>query len=217
MKTTPNDFWKVRKLRPEDKKKLLGLYECRYAQYGYDVKTVGWKDAETQRLRFNILAQIADLSNCSICDLGCGFGDLYPYLNEKFQNINYTGIDLSEKLIQEAKRRYPEAVFEVRDILKNPFKNTVDYVLSSGTLSFKVENHEDYVQRMLEAMMAMSSKGVAVNFLTSYVDYELEKNFHFSPEEAFKMGIKLSPFVSIRHDYPLYEFTMYLYHGVRKE
>lgn len=204
-------------MKPRDREKLLELYEGRYEQFGYDVRTVGWKDTETQRLRFKVLSDIADLSGCSVCDLGCGFGDLYPDLTEKFKNIKYIGIDLSEKFIGEAKRRYPDAVFEVRDILQNPFKEKVDYVLSSGALSFKIKGHENHVWRMLEAMMKMGSKGVAVNFLSSYVDYTLEKNFHFSPEKAFKMGIKLTPFVTIRHDYPLHEFTMYLYHKTRNK
>ena len=199
-------------MKRTDRKKLLELYEGRYARFGYDVKTVGWKDKKTQHLRFDVLAGIADLSGCSICDLGCGFGDLYTYLLKKFKKVNYLGIDLSGKLIEEAKIHYPDAVFMTRDILKDPLKKKVDYILSSGALSFKIKNHGNYVWRMFEAMMAMSLKGVAVNFLSSYVDYKLEKNFHFSPERAFKMGRELTPYVTIRHDYPLYEFTLYLYH-----
>lgn len=204
-------------MNPEDREKLLELYESRYAQFGYDVRTIGWKDAETQRLRFDVLAGIDDLSGSGICDLGCGFGDLYPYLLGKFQDIKYTGIDLSEKLTEEAKRRYPDAVFRAEDILQNPSRIKADYVLSSGALSFKVQNHEDYVQKMLEAMMVISTRGVAVNFLSSYVDYELDKNFHLSPEKAFTMGCRLTRYVTIRHDYPLYEFTMYLYHKAREK
>lgn len=204
-------------MNPEDKKKLIELYEGRYVQFGYDVRTVGWKDIETQRLRFDVLTGIEDLSGCSVCDLGCGFGDLYPYLLGKFRNIKYTGIDLSEKLIEEAKRRYPDAAFRAEDILQCASGMKADYVLSSGALSFKVQNHEDYVQKMLEAMMVISTRGVAVNFLSSYVDYELEKNFHLSPEKAFTMGCRLTRYVVIRHDYPLYEFTMYLYHNAHEK
>lgn len=203
-------------MKHADKKRLLDLYENRYDKFGYDIKTVGWGNIESQRVRFKILSDIADLSGCSICDLGCGFGDLYSYLIERFKNVDYLGIDLSEKLIHEARIRYPEAFFKVNDILKSPLKKRFDYVLSSGALSFKVDNHEKYVKRMLEAMMTISRKGVAVNFLSSYVDYKVAKNFHFSPEKAFKLGYKLTRFITIRHDYPLYEFTMYLYHQAYK-
>lgn len=200
-------------MKDEDKKKLLHLYEGRYDELKYDVKTIGWRDVESQRLRFKVLADIANLSGRSVCDLGCGFGDLYHYLKGRFNNICYKGIDLSEKLINEAKQRYPEVQFKVHDILEERHLDKVDYVLSSGALNFKVDDHENYLRLMLEAMMSMSRKGVAVNFLSSYVDYTLEKNYHFSPEEALSTGLKLTKYATLRHDYPLYEFTMYLYHS----
>ncbi|MFQ5647448.1 MAG: class I SAM-dependent methyltransferase, partial [bacterium] len=190
-------------MKLSEKKRLMELYESRYQQYGYNVKTIGWGNIESQRLRFKVLTKIADLNDCRICDLGCGFGDLYPYLKEHFENIHYLGIDLSEKLIKEAKQRHPEADFRIANILETPEPEKVDYVLSSGALSFKLENQTEHVEKMLKAMMDMSTKGVAVNFLSSYVDYQLEKNFHFSPEAAFSLGRKLTRFVTIRHDYPL--------------
>lgn len=199
-------------MKPSEKKMLLQLYESRYDQYGYDVRSVGWGNVKSQNLRFKILADIADLSGCCICDLGCGFGDLYSYLMRRFGHVDYTGIDLSGKLIEEAKRRYPTASFEVRDILADSLERKFDYVLASGALSFKMADHELYVEKMLVKMMELSRKGIAVNFLSSYVDYQLDKNFHFSPEAAFSTAKKITKYVALRSDYPLYEFTLYLYH-----
>ena len=198
-------------MNSKDKAKLVQLYEERYDKFGYDFKTVGWGNADSQLLRFRILSDIADLSGASVCDLGCGFGDLLHYLSERFSNVSYTGIDISPKIILEAKKRFSNGRFEIRDILTDPSEDLFDYVLSSGALTFKGENHEAFVEEMMIAMMKMAKKGVAVNFLSSYVDYEMEKNFHFAPEKAFSMGRKLTRYVSIRHDYPLYEFTLYLY------
>jgi SAM-dependent methyltransferase len=203
-------------VNPEEKEKLLSLYESRYEEYGYDVRSIGWGNIESQQLRFSVLAEIADLTGKSICDLGCGFGDLYPYLKNRYGDVRYLGVDLSGKLIEEARRRYPNLYFEVRDILTDPLEDKFDYVLASGALSFKIKNHEDHVRKMLKAMYDMSTGGVAVNFLSSYVDYRLPKNFHFSPEKAFRMGRELTTYVTIRHDYPLYEFTLYLYHRANR-
>jgi len=200
-------------MKLENRKRVIDFYDSRFDQFGNDVRSLGWGDVESQRLRFKILTQIADLSGRRICDLGCGFGDLSAYLREHFKDVDYLGVDLSSKLIGEARRRYPGIPFEVRDILEEPFQEKYDYVLSSGALSFKMKNHEHYIECMLNAMMAMSKKGVAVNFLSSYADYQLDKNFHLSPEKAIKIGRTLTPFITIRHDYPLYEFTMYLYHN----
>ena len=200
-------------LSAKDKEKILNLYEGRFSRLGYDVRTIGWGDAESQILRFNILADIADLSGCSVCDLGCGFGDMYPYLLRRFNKVNYCGIDISEKLIAKARTLYPSAKFEVCDILENSCFPKYDYILSSGALSLKLDDHDRYIERMIRRMMEMSIKGVAVNFLSSYVDYQEDKNYHLSPANAIELGRRLTRYVTLRHDYPLYEFTLYLYHG----
>jgi trans-aconitate methyltransferase len=147
-----------------------------------------------------------------VCDLGCGFGDLYPYLVKRFGRVSYYGIDLSVPLIEEARRRLPSVDFEMTDILETVPDRKWDYVLSSGVLSFKVDNHEQHVRDMLSAMFAMSKRGVAVNFLSTYVDYQMEKNFHFKPEAALTMAYGMTKKVVLRSDYPLYEFTLYIYH-----
>jgi len=207
-------FW-VKPLKDKDKKRLIRLYEDRYTKYGYDIKTVGWGSVESQRLRFKILCDIADLHGLAVCDLGCGFGDVYLYLQERFGNVNYHGIDISEKLIAEARSKYPKASFEVRDILKESPPQKFDFVLCSGALNFKIEDNEVYIEKMLRCMMDMAKEGISVNFLSSYADYSIEKNFHYSPEKAFSLGKEITRFVTLRHDYPLYEFTLYLYHELQ--
>jgi len=193
------------------KNKIISLYESRYNELGYNIQTVGWGSAESQQLRFKILADITDLNNSSICDIGCGFGDLYPYLIKYFSNISYTGIDLCSKLIEEAKRRYPYCRFEKFDILEKNFNEKFDYVFCSGALNYKNDNHENYIWEMLKSMYDLCKHGLAVNFLSTYVDYQIEKDFHFKPEIGISMAKQLSKWVTLRHDYPLYEFTIYIY------
>jgi len=200
-------------VKPHEKKALIQLYESRYIEMGYDVKTLGWRTVESQLLRFKVLSEIGDLSDTSVCDIGCGFGDFYPYLLQRFRKVDYTGVDLGENLIEEAGRRYPEARFLVCDILQAPLHQTFDYVVCSGALNYRIEDNKSYILEMLKMMFKLSTCGVAVNFLSSYVDYETEKNYHLPPEAAFEMGQKLSRYVTIRHDYPLYEYTLYIYHN----
>ena len=199
-------------MKSEDKKQLIALYEDRCEQYGYDVKTIGWGNIKTQMLRFDILCDIADLQGRSICDLGCGFGDLYPYLLKRFGQVEYFGVDISPKLIAQAKEKYPEASFLVCDILEEDVDGKFDFILSSGALSFRIDDNDNHIYQMLGRMMEISRVGVGVNFLSTYADYKLKKNFHLSPERAFSLGKKITRFVTLRHDYPLYEFTLYLYH-----
>ncbi len=191
--------------------KLYSHYEERFSEHGYSYKTLGWGSRETQFLRFKILADVANLSGKSVCDIGCGFGDLYSYLRELYGSIDYHGIDICPTLIEEAKRQYPEASFETRDILADPPAKKFDFVFASGVLSYRQENHLEYVQKMMKAMFDLCSEALAINFLSKYVDYELDKDFHFAPEEAFSNAMKLSRWVALKHNYPLYEFSLFIY------
>lgn len=49
-----------------------------------------------------------------VLDLGCGNGRLLLALEEK--NIYYTGVDFSENLISQAKKRFPKGQFTVADL-----------------------------------------------------------------------------------------------------
>lgn len=61
------------------------------------------------------------LSGEKILDLGCGNGRLLQIFKEI--DIDYTGADSSEKLIEIARKNYPNAKFEVADALHLSFPN----------------------------------------------------------------------------------------------
>ncbi len=58
-----------------------------------------------------------------VLDLGCGNGRHYKALKRK--KIGYLGIDFSEKLLEIARKKYPQAKFKLGDITKpETFENT---------------------------------------------------------------------------------------------
>jgi trans-aconitate methyltransferase len=197
-------------LTPKELDDIKHLYHDRFEEMGYDINTVGWKNIEEQVLRFKILCDIGDLGDSSICDIGCGFGDLVSYLKSRFSGFSYTGVDISDKLIEKAQELHPEYEFMCRDILDGPFEREFDYFLLSGALSFRISDNMALTKAMLTKMFNLSKKGIAVNFLSSYVNYQHVRNFHYAPEEIFAFSKTLTRFVTLRHDYPLYEFTIYL-------
>ena len=84
-------------------------YENVLMQYGDSPKGVNWKDAEFQRLRFQILCEVGNLNEKRIHDVRCGLGHLAGFLSEKKVNCEYVGSDISPLMIQAAKRRLPMA------------------------------------------------------------------------------------------------------------
>lgn len=197
-----------------DIEKVKKFYNERHNEFGDDIKSVGWGSKESQELRFDILFRNIDVSGRTILDIGCGFGDLYHYLILRgFKEFHYIGLDISENLIESASKKYNSSNTEFFCGTIDEFKceRAIDYSVLSGALSFKVDDNISLAQSTLSRMFEMSKIACAANFLTDYADYSLEKNFHYSPEEMFSFAKKQTRFVSLHHDYPLWEFTIQMF------
>lgn len=188
------------------------LYNARFAQYGRDIKTVGWGTEDSQRLRFEVLFRGLDARGKTVLDVGCGLGDLIPFLNARTGgDYRYIGIDVADQLVASARAAHPGAdrEFFAGDIFSVALPS-VDIAVLSGALSLKVAGIEDYAQATMARMYELSREAACLNFLSKYADYELEKNQHYLPEAIFSSAWKLSRCVNLFHDYPLYEFTVQL-------
>lgn len=196
-----------------EKKEIINIYETRLRKYGDSVRTMGWRDKEQQCLRFKILAEIGDLNGTRILDVGCGFGDFYEFLIKRSIKVDYTGYDISHRIIEVAKSKHPEikSKFKVKDILRERTNERFDYVMESGILNRRISDNIKYAKKIIARMFELCKIGVAVNMMTNYVDYKEDSLYYYSPEEMFKFCKSLTKGVVLRHDYPLYEFTLYLY------
>ena len=199
----------------EDIQRISALYSGRYRDVGLpDYKKVGWGSVESQDLRFQVLSEIGISVADSIIDVGCGTGDYYRYLTGKgLAPSRYTGVDICEDFVRHCRSNLPADGTRFLDgTLEEQDRGvTADFVVLSGSLNLKMKNNYDVTRDTLREMMLRARKGVAANFLSSYVDFELEKDFHYSPEKMFKLCREISKKVVLRHDYPLYEFTVYLH------
>jgi SAM-dependent methyltransferase len=193
-----------------DTNKAAELYNKRFDELGRNIKTVGWGSIKDQELRFDVLFRGLDPTGKAILDVGCGLGDLVPYLEQRTGgNFSYIGVDVAGKLISDAQKNHgiDKRSFYVGDLLSVDVA-PVDIAVMSGALSFKVDGIETYAYEIMEKMFALSGEAACLNFLTSYVDFELEKNQHYQPETVFTKAKALSKNVNLFHDYPLYEFTI---------
>jgi 2-polyprenyl-3-methyl-5-hydroxy-6-metoxy-1,4-benzoquinol methylase len=196
-----------------DKEMIIRRYNERLKKYGTDLRALAVGNMERQIVRYTVLSQIGTLNTSSILDVGCGFGDFYGFLLSKGFEVDYTGCDINAKLINIAKEKYPSAKFQVADILDMNDDRKFDYVISSSAFNNKLQ-HEDnyvYISDVIQKCFALCKVGVAINMMTNYVDFETEHAFHYSPEKIFSICKELSKRVTLRHDYCLFGFTIYLY------
>ena len=81
------------------------------------VEALGWKRAQSQHKRFEVLASIGNLDACEILDAGCGYGDLLSFLDARFDGISYRGIDLLPEFVKTAAKRgliFVDTKYEMR-------------------------------------------------------------------------------------------------------
>jgi len=199
-------------MEEKDKQRIINRYNERLTLYGDDIRTLASGTDERRRLRFKILSGIGIFDGVSVLDVGCGFGDLYSYLNENNYEVDYTGYDINSELLSVARRKYPSVHFEEKDIQMDTFPE-FDYIVSTSAFNLKLEtvDNYEYIGEIMNICHEHCRHGVAIDLMSSYVDYETAAAFHYSPEKVFSMAKSISKRVCLRHDYPLYEFCIYLY------
>jgi trans-aconitate methyltransferase len=198
-------------MKPSDKKILLDFYEGLYSCYGANFLGSGWPNLEDQLKRFQILTEIGDMNEKSILDVGCGFGDLYLYLKEKYEDFSYTGIDISEKIIKAAKKKFPEVDFRVHDLIENKLERNFDYVFLSGVFNPKLSDNWYFIKAMIEKMFTICNCGIAFNMFSNKVDF-MDDKIHYQNREQLREYLRtLTDKITERDEYMRFEFTVYLY------
>lgn len=175
--------------------------------------SLGWKSVETQQVRFDALATMADFSGATVLDVGCGFGDLYKYLNDNYIDMTYTGIDVSMNMLTQARKNYPEVSFECVDFDQYNPNMTFDFVFASGPFNIRIDDNDVFLERMVNRMWRLARQGVAFNVLSSYLPISMQDDFfyYYEPEKVFKICKKLAQYVVMRHDYLPNDVTFILY------
>jgi SAM-dependent methyltransferase len=198
-------------MKDEDKRVILGYYDGLLAKHGGDRQAVGMGPQERHDLRHQVLSEIGLRSGGSVLDLGCGLGDFYSYLERRGIECEYSGYDINPKMIEFARRKHPGVNFELKDILSEEFP-TFDFIVSNAfSLRLVEQDNYSYVEEYMRACYAHARRGVAIDFPSSYADFALPEAFPYSPERVFSLAKRITKRVCLRHDYPLFEFCIYMY------
>lgn len=203
--------------------KIVEHYEECLKKYGDTHLGVDWPKLEDVDKRYQVMVDIirvnSDFDNkVSLLDFGCGTAHLFDFLDRKnYNNIDYKGLDISQKFIDRAKLKYPNKIFYCIDILdSNKNIPNFDYIVMNGIFTEKRElsfdEMWDYFTKLISVIYNKTKKGFAFNVMSKTVDWERDDLFHLSLD-------KLSDFLSknltrnfiIRNDYGLYEYTVYVF------
>src|SRR4030043_946145 len=118
------------------------------------------------RTRFKIWPEITFLldkytsAGEKILDLGCGNGHFFGYFRSK--GADYFGNDISEKLIEIAKKEHPGGNFQVSDALSLPFPNAFFDKIFCIAVFHHMPSEELRIKFLEEAKRVLKEKGILV-------------------------------------------------------
>ena len=196
--------------------KVSNYYTNKVLKFGTTPAGVDWNSYESQELRFEQLLKIIkpDAGNFGILDYGCGYGSMYKYMQYRFKDFDYLGYDISGEMIKTASEMYPPTdKLEWKNVLSVTDKK--DYVVASGILNVKQDTPKEiwdmFVLDTIHDLNKYSKKGFAFNVLTGYSDKAYMRDDLYYADAGYLFDFckrNFSKYVTLLHDYPLYEFTI---------
>lgn len=201
------------------KQNVIDYFESCLAKHGDSAQGVDYNGQKSQYQRFEVLSAIAPLAGKSVLDVACGIGHFYDFLKENnLTPSHYKGVDITPGMIEHASKRHPNLEFSLMDILAAPAPEEpiFDYVVCCGLFHLRANNSDEewqeFCQAMIKQMFKYARYGLSFNMMTNQVDFRVDRLYYADPTEYFNFcRHNLSRRVCLRHDYPLYEFTLYTY------
>lgn len=201
---------------------LKKYYKDRFKQHNHSVEAVQHVSTEQQEMRFALLKRNIARTDC-VVDVGCGFGDMLPYLRRTGFTGKYIGLDFVDEFIDAAMRKHARdtnSTFFVFDVLGSDAIPACDVAIQSGIFNNALPGEQNwiFVTKCLKKMADSSRKSIAFNALSTLVEFQDPDLFYVNPGKIMELCRSLMPFVSMRQDYLLreggypYELTVYANH-----
>lgn len=182
------------------------FYASGIIDHGFTAQGLRWHSQHSQEIRFHQLLSFLPKEPLAIVDAGCGFGDLYHYLQARNDNISYIGIDSMDVMVQEAQARTGQKILHA-DILFDSLPEA-DFYVCSGALNILTRQG---AFRFIERCFHTSKQGFIFNFLEGEKVSALYNYLRESDVNAF--GRRLGARVEFRRHYYDSDCTAAFYKG----
>ena len=180
------------------------FYKNALKKHGPTAKGLNWHDDYSQMKRFEIIMSLIgeDLERGdTLVDAGCGYGDLYGFVQPL--GVKYIGYEIVEESVAIAKERTGQKIVQ-KDILHDPLETAAFYV-ASGSMNI-LSRFETYL--FIERCFSHATKGFVFN-LPYGKDTSRSFNY-FLPQEIKHFAKKFDCEYTLRTGYLPHDFTVYL-------
>ncbi len=194
--------------------RVVARYSKALTTYGSNsAKALRWHSYASAAKRYVELVKDLDIKDHTILDVGCGFGDIIPYLLSKHSNFTYTGMDIMPEFIEVAQQRYEGFNFVTGDFWDKSFVKKFDYIICCGTLNGKewtLSNRE----KMIKKLFNQAEVGIAFCMIGHFPKLKAKKKNgkigHIDALKMLKYCLKMTPKVIFRQHYHPDDFTIVL-------
>ncbi len=186
-------------------------YEPRIAADRPHYDILDWASPVTQEARFRVLADNVVLHGRALLDVGCGLGDLRAYLLKRGIQVDYTGVDVSEKMVEAARQRQPDGRFLQADLFGGtPVfpEDSFDVVYCSGIFNLDLGNNVAFVPRAVGLFLRLARRCVVCNMLHKRAGVGDGTYFFYDPAEILPPLRALAGEVRLIDDYLPNDFTV---------
>jgi len=199
---------------------IVSHYESCLDRHGDSHLGVDWPNRADAQKRYEVMLDVVRSTDSpvSLLDFGCGASHLYEHMvaTGRAGLIHYSGLDLSPKFVELSRRKFPELRYYCLDVLDGGALPEFDYIIANGVFTEKrgltFEEMFEYFKATLRAVFQKARIGVAFNVMSTRVDWEREDLFHVPFDSmAVFLAAEVSRHFVFRHDYRLYEYTVYVY------
>ena len=209
------------------KEQIAGYYDSNFEQTTGDktdslvvsrtenYRILGWESRTAQYKRFAVFTGSVLLHKSTILDVGCGLADLFHFITQGFgYNINYTGIDLSPRMIELAKEQLkniplPPGNSSVITLLcqdifsTNPYRaDSFDFVYSSGIFNLSLGNNIEFLSKAFALFASVCKKAFVCSLLSDTSDDKEDLYYYYNKDSVSRMLDEL------KKSYPLSSFKI---------
>lgn len=179
---------------------------------GGTVEALGYRNLKSQTRRFEALTSAFDLNGSTVLDVGCGHGDLKGFLDRRFHDFCYVGIDQMAEFVTQARTCYgqrPECYFCIADFTAAEMPRA-EYVFASGLLGYRCADSGFYFE-MIQKLYAAAEKALAFNMLDGRVFPDHPLLVGHDPIVVEQYCRRLAPNVSVVQGYLDDDFTILMH------
>ncbi len=194
------------------KKEILKHYEPRLSTDREHYDILDWASTASQKSRFAVLTDTVELAGKKLLDVGCGLGDLYAHLRHLGIDLAYTGVDISDEMVQAARQLNAGVEFVCADLFADGDNTyppgSFDVTFCSGALNLNLGNNLQFLPRAAAKLVELASGTAAFNLLHTRSSAREDRYFYYDPADVLKIAESLPCETEIIENYLPNDFTV---------